>query len=297
VSAVIDGDEYEIIIVNDGSYDNSLEEIQKFASTMSKKKLRIVTTSNNGSASARNLAMSLAKGKWILFLDSDDVLNNEVLNRTYKELSKIQMDVQAINYEFSDSHGSHPRKSVERDKESLLRQGGYWRYIYRKQFIVDHKVKFLPTFEEVGGLYILDDWYFLLAFLNISNNIIFKEETIYHYNSHVYDRKGEERYRRQINLEPKALRVFYKSSNKRKFFRNRFIMNAVYNRVHMICRNTKFLKDVPSRVLLLLVYLEIAILNDSRRVLSRFFRLSLQIAKVTLKILLSRINSRKLVEE
>jgi hypothetical protein len=241
--------------------------------------------------------MSLAKGHWILFLDSDDVMDNVVLNRTYKELSKIQIEVQAIRYEFSDSHGAHPRKSVERDKESLLRQGGYWRYIYKKQFIVDHKLKFLPTFEEAGGLYILDDWYFLLAFLNISDNIIFKEETIYHYNSHVHDREGEERYRRQIKLESKALRVLHKSSSKRNFSRNRFIMNAVYNRVYMICTNTKFFNDIPSRVLLLLVYLEIAILNDSRRVLLRFFRLSLQIAKVTLEILLRRINSRNLERE
>lgn len=64
----------EIIVVDDGSTDNTVETIKNYmADTRSDNMIKIFTQKNNGAASARNLGMSRAVGNWIALLDSDDV--------------------------------------------------------------------------------------------------------------------------------------------------------------------------------------------------------------------------------
>ncbi len=60
--------EFELIIVNDGSTDNSLDIVNKFDND----KIRIINKTNGGVASARNRGIEEAKSDWICFLDADD---------------------------------------------------------------------------------------------------------------------------------------------------------------------------------------------------------------------------------
>ena len=61
-------DDFEIIVVNDGSTDNTLEILSNIADP----RLRVITTSNKGVSSARNTAIENSNGKYLIFLDSDD---------------------------------------------------------------------------------------------------------------------------------------------------------------------------------------------------------------------------------
>lgn len=58
----------EVIVVNDGSTDNTLDILQKY-----EKKIHIIDKKNEGSATARNAAIRISKGKYLAFLDSDDI--------------------------------------------------------------------------------------------------------------------------------------------------------------------------------------------------------------------------------
>ena len=70
-------DEYEIICVNDGSTDNSSEILHKYASKHHN--IVVIDKENGGVSSARNVGIDAAKGKYIWFFDSDDVLKSKSL--------------------------------------------------------------------------------------------------------------------------------------------------------------------------------------------------------------------------
>lgn len=64
--------EFEIIVVNDGSTDNSRNLIENYASKHIGYNIKVINKENGGVSSARNVALKAARGKWIALLDSDD---------------------------------------------------------------------------------------------------------------------------------------------------------------------------------------------------------------------------------
>lgn len=87
----------EIIAINDGSRDNSLEKLEK--ATFKEKRLRIISQINKGLSGARNRGIEEAKGKYLFFLDSDDRLNkNTILENLYQSVVKNDADLGITNY-------------------------------------------------------------------------------------------------------------------------------------------------------------------------------------------------------
>lgn len=87
--------DFEIVIVNDGSTDHSLEVVQTF----SDERIRIIDKPNGGVSSARNKGIEEAKGEWLLFLDADDKLLKNGLSTLYNiHLKYPTADVCAGNF-------------------------------------------------------------------------------------------------------------------------------------------------------------------------------------------------------
>ena len=82
----------EIICVNDGSTDNSLEILEEYASKDSR--IKIITQENKGLAPARNTGIENTKGEYIFFLDSDDYLTKiEIIENLYQKALQTNADV------------------------------------------------------------------------------------------------------------------------------------------------------------------------------------------------------------
>ncbi len=75
-------DDYEAIVVDDGSTDNSVKIIKEYQKKSDK--IRLIQQANQGVIAARNNAIKEAKGKYIYTLDSDDIIHETALEKSYK---------------------------------------------------------------------------------------------------------------------------------------------------------------------------------------------------------------------
>ncbi|UPS43595.1 glycosyltransferase family 2 protein [Prevotella sp. E15-22] len=96
----------EIIAVNDGSTDNSEEILKKHQET--DQRIRYFNQENRGQSAARNLAMKYAKGEYIYFMDSDDVIDIEALQICYNHAKTTNADFIFFDGETMLDEGAQP---------------------------------------------------------------------------------------------------------------------------------------------------------------------------------------------
>jgi glycosyltransferase involved in cell wall biosynthesis len=143
--------EYEIIVINDGTKDDSLAIAEKIATEYSN--IIIVSQENAGLSAARNKGLSLAKGDYIWFVDSDDWIKSDCLKKILDLLYSKDLDglaVCAANVENETVKKRHNFMEVEgkifSGKEILKTE--YWTHcvpftIYRRNFLRDFDLKFM----------------------------------------------------------------------------------------------------------------------------------------------------------
>jgi UDP-glucose:(glucosyl)LPS beta-1,3-glucosyltransferase len=87
---------YQVLIVNDGSTDNTVDVItKKFGNSLS---IKVITTPNGGVSKARNIGIEYAEGEYLCFLDSDDKLEPTFLETLVEQINKNKVDVQLCGY-------------------------------------------------------------------------------------------------------------------------------------------------------------------------------------------------------
>ena len=112
---------WELLFVNDCSPDKSKEIIEKYAREETKIKL-INLKENSGAAIARNTGIKNAKGKYIAFLDADDMWNKQKLEEQIKFMKDNNYDFTFTNYEFTDENGNKTGKIVNVPKTMKYKQ-------------------------------------------------------------------------------------------------------------------------------------------------------------------------------
>ena len=133
----------EIILVDDGSTDGSGEFCDRIG--QKDERIRVIHRSNGGLSAARNTGLDHASGKYIAFLDSDDLMHPDMIRRLLETAEKTQADIVACGaylfYENADSiiqiyapeFGAY---SVSRTFESIVTRNGMggvvWNRLYRR---------------------------------------------------------------------------------------------------------------------------------------------------------------------
>lgn len=130
----------EIIVINDGSNDNTLKILNDFKKN--DKRIRIIDKKNEGVSAARNIGLKEAKGKYICFMDSDDWLEKDFLEKMYNKISENDYDMVAC-----DTYAIYPNKKKyiksninDNQDEKKLMIDAYtviWNKIYKKEIIKD----------------------------------------------------------------------------------------------------------------------------------------------------------------
>lgn len=176
-------DEYEIILINDGSTDKSFDIIKRFA--VEHKNIIIQNKANGGVSSARNAGLDIANGKYIWFIDADDWIPEHVLKSVYSTLEDNNLDMLQFGYSVVATEKVQPCDSkllVEtsvRCPDSYIKSnlfiGGAGLTIFRSQIVKSNKIKF------VQGLILAEDQLFMLEVLHHSSRVKRTDKILYNY--------------------------------------------------------------------------------------------------------------------
>ncbi len=179
----IPDDEYEVILINDGSTDNSYEIAKDFASAHSN--IHLVTQTNQGQSVARNKGLDMAKGKYVMFVDSDDGLFPNVLGKVFTVADENQLDVCAYRIKYADEKGVVHLGSVQPFPIDVVYDGRYavthgadigavWLNLYSRELLNKFHLRFLE------GIY-HQDVDFNLRMYAYANRMMFTDIVAYSY--------------------------------------------------------------------------------------------------------------------
>ena len=101
----------EIILVDDGSTDDSGRMIDEYKKGTKDKRIRIIHKKNGGLSSARNAGLELMKGEWVVFVDSDDYISRDFVETLYNLAIKNNAEIATCSFESFSDDGSILKKS------------------------------------------------------------------------------------------------------------------------------------------------------------------------------------------
>ena len=175
----------EIICVNDGSGDNSLDILKNFAQKDSR--IKIIDKQNEGVAIARNIALEQSTGEYIGFVDSDDYIDLDYFEKLYNTATKNSSDIAVTSIlkhkKYFDKYnvGYSEEQVAENIQEKIKLCGDKkhfffyaWNKIYKTDLIKNNKIKFSE-----GQIY--EDVMFAMNALYFSNKVVSVPNTKYHY--------------------------------------------------------------------------------------------------------------------
>lgn len=180
----------EIICINDGSQDNSLNILEEYAEKDNR--IKIITTKNQGLSAARNRGLENITGDYVYFIDSDDYLELTAFEELYALAEEKSLDL--IHFKFSNFNEETGEKSSNLNKQmqTFEKTIGDKVFDYKeiKEFIIPFDVTVFSKFFKRS---LIKDMRFEEGCIFEDNlfyiNYIFKAKRIYFYNKSLHNRR------------------------------------------------------------------------------------------------------------
>lgn len=171
----------EILVIDDGSTDCSREIIEVFSEIDSR--IVLLSKDNTGVSSSRNLGMEHAKGKYIAFCDSDDVVHSAFIKTLVESIKSINSDMSIVSFskEISELESTNEESEIMTfgDVYNWIIEGnGYiWNKMFKASIIKDNHLKFD---EDIS---MCEDTVFLLEYMKYSNKktVSINSDILYYY--------------------------------------------------------------------------------------------------------------------
>lgn len=205
----------EVILVDDGSPDNSGKMCDEFAEKDSR--IKVIHTHNGGLSYARNVGIKISTGNYICFVDSDDWIEPHILENSHNRLINDDLDVVIWGFykdfvDVQDSTNSFIKINIgdyycskyKNDNEILLNDNalalvGYaWNKLYKRDLIVSNNLQFLESVS------LVEDMLFNSEVLSKSDKIAFIDDIGYHYVQRNRETLGAKFYPNYFDLKIKA---------------------------------------------------------------------------------------------
>ena len=235
-------EEYEIIIVNDGSPDNSREIVLGLMKTFNN--IVFIEQENKGVSVARNVGINKAVGRYLLFIDPDDYIFKHSLARVLNEAEKYNTQVAFLGYQYLSEDNSVKASYLFSEQKEILHSGieAYhismkgitidpdrsWAILYERQYINENKLRFTPNIPY------LEDGEFMARVLCLAKRCIFEGNPFY-----IRTVRPGSATNSGLFYSPKAINGFFNATNNLKTFKSTYNLNTL-QRYHINQPITKF---------------------------------------------------------
>ena len=184
--------DYEIILVNDGSSDNSLEICKTYA--LNDKRIKVIDKENEGSGPTRTRGLLEAKGEYLAFPDVDDYFEANMYEDLYKLAKEFDADIvfSGANHYFKDEQGNisygytSTCKKVNFKNKKECQKGIMdlfptttifdvpWNKLYKRELAIKNNVTFKPLKRCQDAVFNLDMYYY-------ANKVVSSDKAYYNY--------------------------------------------------------------------------------------------------------------------
>ena len=183
--------ELELICVDDGSTDRSIDILKEFKEKDSR--VRVLTENNAGPSWARNKGLSRARGKYIIFLDADDIFEPELLEKLCELAERDELDIAITEFDNYNMKRQSFERKIRPDREDIFKDGAIiskathpddifqctenyvWNKLFRASFIKSRALAFNQD------LRVFEDVYFIMTAFALADRIGKNFDTLVHH--------------------------------------------------------------------------------------------------------------------
>jgi glycosyltransferase involved in cell wall biosynthesis len=181
--------DWELIAVDDGSKDRSLEILKSYEKRDDR--IHIISKKNEGVSIARNVALSQVRGEYIYFVDSDDIVMQDALSILIRTLESNNATFVKSDFLPINEHGKqlfiNKKQGIRRRYEGkiidsemfyskiLMDEFFLWTCLFRRDIIEKNKIRFIPHCR------LMEDAAFIVEYLLHSSRNVYKNACVYGY--------------------------------------------------------------------------------------------------------------------